>query len=331
MIFKKNTRRKVGNAPKGNYAFRTRKKSAKPSFILEFNPETEASKKVMRSVKRRRGFRMAVILIACMALVALARLVVREAFINNDRFHLQDFSVLTEGPLTPDQIVSATGLHHGMNMLMISLAAVRDRLEALPEVRKARVSRDYPGMLNLEVEQRKPVAWLVTTGSPNAKSFRGCMLDADGVVLPDFKKGAGGAKLPRITLDVLPRMVPGRPVESVQVLAALHLLAAHQGTVLGQSLEIVSIDATRKYGLQASTGQGGLSIMFGVGEFDKQLRRLDRVVADAARRNRTLATVNLLVEQNVPVTFRDAGSTAATTTEKRQGSPGDTLASAGQR
>ena len=276
-------------------------------------------------MKRRRGFRLAVILIACMGLLALTRLVVKVGFMENERFHLQDFSVVTEGPLEPDDIISATGIHYGENLLMISLTAVRDRLESLPEVRKARVVRDYPGVLKLEVTQRKPVAWLQSSAlsSKRGVANAGCMLDADGVVLPDFKRGVGSANLPCISVSTLSTLVPGRVIDSAQVIAALHLLVAQ----MGADLEFGKIDASRKYGLLATTAHGGVTVTFGFSDFDKQFMRLGRVMADAEQRHRALATVNLLVEHNVPVTFRDISTATATTIGNGAAQPHRALAS----
>ena len=45
--------------------------------------------------------------------------------------------------------------------------------------------------------------------------------------------------------------------------------------------------------------------------FDKEFNRLTRTLDEATKRHWRLATVNLLVEHNVPVTFRNGGDVAS--------------------
>lgn len=305
MLFSKNTRRKPG-AAKGNYAFRRRRKVVRLEVHrLELNPETAATRRESRRKTARFGFKIAVGLLAAMGVFSAGKIVVKEAFVENPKFQLQHFSVMTEGEITPSQIVNATGLHEGMNMLGISLVQVRERLESMPQVRKAKVTRGYPGMIFLDVEQRHPVAWLE---SPEHKleakvSGYGCLLDADGVVLPSGELTEARRNLPVIRVGRVHRLVPGQSIESPSALAALKLLRLHDNTAASRTLGVKLVDATRHHVL-GITYDSRIQVTLPVDNMEKELGRLDRIFDEAERQKWQLATVNLLVTQNVPVTLR---------------------------
>ena len=305
MLFAKNTRRKPG-AAKGNYAFRSRRKVVRLEVHrLELNPETAATRRESRRKTARLGFKVAVALLAAMGIFSAGKIVVKEAFLENTRFHLRHFSVVTDGEIAPSQIVAATGLHEGMNMLGISLVQVKEKLEAMPQVRSAKVTRGYPGMMFLDVEQRHPVAWLE---SPEQKleakvSGYGCLLDAEGFVLPSGELTEARRKLPVIRVGRVHRLVPGQKIESAPALAALDLLKSHQNTVASQSLGVKWVDATRQHVLGV-TYDSRIHVTVPIDGMEKQLVRFDRILAEAERQKWQLATVDLLVAQNVPVTLR---------------------------
>ncbi|WP_050027791.1 FtsQ-type POTRA domain-containing protein [Verrucomicrobium sp. BvORR034] len=305
MFFAKNTRRKPG-AAKGNYAFRRRRKVVRLEVHrLELNPETAATRRESRRKTARLGFKLAVGLLAAMGIFSAGKIVVKEAFVDNSRFHLQHFSVVTDGEITPSQIVTATGLHEGMNMLGISLVQVKERLEAMPQVRSAKVTRGYPGMMFLDVEQRHPVAWLE---SPEQKleakvSGYGCLLDAEGVVIPSGELTESRRKLPVIRVGRVHRLVPGQKIESAPALAALTMLKMHDNTLASRTLGVKWVDATRAHVLGV-TYDSRIHVTLPVDGMEKELARFDRVLAESERQKWQLATVDLLVAQNVPVTLR---------------------------
>lgn len=324
-LLARNTRRK-GNAVRGNYMFRSRRKRVRLDVHrLELNPETAATRREQRRKVVRLGFKFAVFSLMATGVFSVGKIVVRDAFVENDRFRLQHFSVNTDGELSASDIIAATGLKEGMNMLDIPLVEVRDKLTALPQVRQATVSRGYPGMLFLTVEQRHPVAWLECPEERLEARVPGygCLLDEHGVVLPCGEVTAEQQRLPCIRVKKLNRLVPGKPIESAPgVLAALKLLAAHESSALGHVTGIKRVDASKGYALTV-TYDAKFSAVFPAEGFSRHLQRLERVVQEAARHRWQLATVDLLVQNNVPITLRGgvtASSDAATPAVRRPAS-----------
>ena len=311
MFFRPNKRRKITNQKRQNYSFRSRKKKDQAPaevHILHYNPETDASLREKRRDRHRREFKIAVALIGLMAVLALVRVVVKEAFMENPKFRLQRFSVLTDNPngaLSVPDIVAATGLHQGDNMLMVSLRSVKERLETLPEVRHATVTRQYPGVLALQIEMRRPIA-VLQSGEQSSLAAKGgyrCLLDEDGQILEEDRYRDWSGKLPLIAVDQSLRLVPGSAPDSVLVELAMKLLKLHQGSPLAEAMSIVRIDAAGKVALQVTYSRGGLTVKFPTYDLEKQMHRLAALVRSADELHRTLGSVNLLVEQNVPVVY----------------------------
>lgn len=311
-LFPKNRRRRA-NAVRGNYAFRSKRKPKVRLDVhrLELNPETEASRRARRGRAIRWGFQLSVGILLAVGLFSAGRIVVREAFTHNHRFQLQHVSVITDGELSPSQIIAATGLQDNMNMLDISLVQVREKLEALPQVRQAKVSRGYPGLLFLEVEQRRPVAWLECEELRiEAKvAGYGCLLDDKGVVLPSGELTEARRRLPVVQISKKHRLRLGQVVESPEALQALQLLQAHENSALAHSTQIRRVDASRGYALQVHY-DARFKAIFPVEGFEPQMRRLERVVHEASKRGWEIDSVDLLVAENVPLILKTPPVTA---------------------
>jgi cell division septal protein FtsQ len=328
-FFARNTHRKR-NAVRGNYAFRSRRKRVRIEVHrLDLNPETAASLREKRRRVMRWGFKFAVGSLVLTGLISVGKIVVRDAFVESPRFKLQHISVMTDGSLQPSAIIAATGLQEGVNMLGIPLVQVREKLEQLPLVRHAKVSRGYPGVLFLEVEQRQPVAWLECSQLRLAANVpgSGCLVDADGFALPSGEVKLEQEKLPTIRVEKLSRLAPGQCIESPAVHAALKLLQAHAASDLAHSANIVRIDASRGYALTVSF-DSRLTVVLPTDQIEKQLQRLARVIREARDAKWQIATVDLLVERNVPVTLRSSAATPGGTTAPAQRRPNRTVAGA---
>ena len=177
----------------------------------------------------------------------------------------------------------------------------------LPQVKAVKIKRDYEGRLTLEVDQRQPVAWLecaklgLLPGRPDV----GCFIDAEGVTFPCEVVTPAYLALPVIKHDALIQNIPGVAVTDLPVKSALKLLKELQERFEQGAEELRSIDIQKAYAMTAIFADQA-QIIFGVHDLSEQLARLDRIRLEARHRHWRIATLSLLVKQNVPVTFRDA-------------------------
>ncbi|HYF34312.1 MAG TPA: FtsQ-type POTRA domain-containing protein [Prosthecobacter sp.] len=275
------------------------------SHDVDLKADSPKIREMEKSAAKRRGFRAGVIIITLICLLALLKITVREAFLQNPQFALRQIAVRTEGPLTAEKIVRTTALTEGTNLLTINLREVRTRLERLPQIHSIKIERDYSGLLTLDVKQRLPVAWLecAKLGMVAGKKGAAHLVDAEGVFFPGETEDRDYHLLPLIRYEGLPQNSPGTRVQDLPLTAALRLLGELQKRFEQGTEEVRVIDIQTPYSMTALFADKS-QVTFGVDDLDLQLTRLDRVRQEARQRQWQIETLNLLVRQNVPVTFR---------------------------
>jgi cell division protein FtsQ len=224
--------------------------------------------------------------------------------------------IVTNGSLAHDAILVQAGIAGGAHVFRIDLQAARTRLESLPCIRSAAVERSLSGRLTISVEERLPIAWLACD-APAVHAFTtdplkgGCLLDEHGVIFPCTELTPALMKLPVIHVGRLPSVQAGTPAESRSVQVALELLAGGRLSHGSRALEIVEVHAPNDWSL-AVRFSDGMVATFGLDDLAGQWQRLARALEIATAEDRRLATINLLVRKNVPVTFFDAPETRNT-------------------
>jgi cell division protein FtsQ len=106
---------------------------------------------------------------------------------------VRDVRVVGADTVTPVQVQEAAAVPPRLPLARVDLDAVRDRVQALPPVDRAVVSRQWPGTILVEVVERSAVAAV-----PVGKNF--ALLDDEGVAfrtVPDRPAGLPLARLAR--------------------------------------------------------------------------------------------------------------------------------------
>ncbi|MFA6574290.1 MAG: FtsQ-type POTRA domain-containing protein [Nocardioides sp.] len=107
----------------------------------------------------------------------------------SDALATEGVEVTGERTLTDDQVRDIARVQLGDPLARVDLEAVRRRVESLPVVKSAEVSRQWPHEVLIEVEERTAVAVVEIAGS-----LRG--LDAEGIVFGTYREAPAG--LPRV-------------------------------------------------------------------------------------------------------------------------------------
>jgi len=136
---------------------------------------------------------------------------------------------------TPDSdIFDALDLAKAHSLLSFHSDAARERIEALPWIETASISREIPGALEVRVTERKPTAlWL--------REGREILIDSTGRVLSALKPGTA-VKLPRVAGEGAP--------EHAQAL--LDLLARYPA--IAERLEVAERIGERRWSLRFKNG-----------------------------------------------------------------------------
>ena len=233
-----------------------------------------------------------------------AREAAKRLFLENPDYRLSTIEVQTDGTLQHDQILQTADLHEGANIFAVNLARVHDRLQQLPQVDEVQVVRKLPGEIDIKITERKPVAWITgerQIADPFA-SDAAFLVDARGVLMKEKKLLPEYLGLPLISGCASESLEPGKIVESFEAKTALELLRLSTRSFMQTRFQIREIDVSKGYSLIV-TDKNHTRVTFGFDNLDAQLQRLEQFLVYSDDSHRELATANLLVQRNTPVTF----------------------------
>jgi len=248
--------------------------------------------------------KIALLAAAVIGIVLGVRFGAKRFFFENPDYQLSQINVQTDGTLQRDQILKATELREGENIFSVNLAQVRDKLQQLPQVDEVQVVRKLPGEIDIRITERKPIAWITSDkqiSDPFASEVA-FLVDARGVLMKEKKLLPEYLGLPLITGCASESLEPGKVVESFEAKAALELLRLSTRSFMQTRFLIREIDVSKGYCLVVSD-KNHTRVTLGFENLDTQLERLEQFLVYADDSKRELATVNLLVQRNVPVTF----------------------------
>ena len=251
--------------------------------------------------------------------------VVLNAFVyQNADFAIQQVEVQTDGVIAPNQLRRWSGVKPGANLIALDLGAVKRNLELVSAIDSVSVERVLPRTLKIRVTERDPIAQV---DIPRADGNNGIavsvfQLDGNGVVIQPLDPrlctvplAQINPQLPVITGMNAFQLQPGRRVELPQVQAALRLLVAFGTSPMAGLVDFRRVDVSAPGVVVVTTGQGSV-ITFGLDNLAQQLRRWRQIYDLGLSQQRSIATADLAVENNVPVRWMMASAVPATGTPK---------------
>ncbi len=233
-----------------------------------------------------------------------ARFAAKRFFLDNPDYKLTNIEVQTDGTLQRDQILSVANLREGENIFRVNLARVHDLLQDLPQVDEVEVLRKLPAEIDIRIVERKPIAW-ITSEKQIADPFASdaaFLVDARGILMKEKKLLPEYLGLPSILGCGSESLQAGKQVESPEVRAALELLHLSTRSFMQTRFQVREIDVSKGYCLIV-TDKNHSKVTFGFDNLDLQLQRLEQFLIYSDDAHREIATVNLLVQRNIPVTF----------------------------
>lgn len=237
-------------------------------------------------------------------------------FLRNPEYNVATLDFSTDGTLSGETVFEAADLHKGENIFLVNLARARARIEAIPEVEKAEVTRKLPDRISIRINERKPVAWVAAERDNGSRqevtsSHASYLVDTHGLLLQPRKLLPTDLYLPIIRgYDAGPRS-DGQETAGDEIRAALELLRVLQDSPIAARFQVQEIDLSKHFGIVA-TDRNGLQALFGVEKkIDDQLQRLEIDLDTLDQRPGKPQTIDLIEERNNPVTFAPEPSPAA--------------------
>ncbi|MBI3458634.1 MAG: FtsQ-type POTRA domain-containing protein [Candidatus Rokubacteria bacterium] len=204
-------------------------------------------------------------------------------------------------------VLAAAAIAPDANLLALDVEGIVDRVEALPDVHRARVVRELPSRVTVVIEERAPYA-LVNGGDAAGRLL---WVDVDGY-LAGRDPHPAPPSLPILSGVERPADGPDHPVGD-RLHAGLALLRAVQrvgGRVAGR---ISEIDLARPGGPVLYTIDG-IEVWVGSEGWDERLARLDGVLGELDDRGERVESVDLRFRDLVVLSPR-----ASTSRGKRKG------------
>jgi cell division protein FtsQ len=208
------------------------------------------------------------------------------------RFAVTSIDVEGVSRVPAERVRAAAGIPSGTNVWRIDPATVIERVEAVPEIRRAEVIRRYPNRVTVLVEERRPFT-LVHAGRLH-------WLDEEGRVLRETREA----------------VVPPVPVVSGLDEAELASLRTGPGPRAREAVALIRVLLRSGSGLTAqiseidmSRGEGpvlytvdGLEVRLGTEDWDERLARLEGVLAEVGRDGQGVRTIDLRFRNQVVFT-----------------------------
>ena len=248
--------------------------------------------------------KIVLVLVLVIGIYAGGRYAAQRFFFENPDYRLSTIEVQTDGTLQRDQILATADLREGENIFHVDLSRVHDQLQQLPQVDDVQVLRKLPGEIDIKINERKPIAWLSSEKqiSDPFASDAAFLVDARGVLMKEKKLLPEYLGLPLITGCTSEPLAAGKVVDSFEAKAALELLRLSTRSFMQTRFQVREIDVSKGYCLLV-TDKNHTRVTFGFDNLDMQLQRLEQFLVYSDDSKQELATVNLLVQRNIPVTF----------------------------
>lgn len=222
---------------------------------------------------------------------------------HNPRYTLKKI-VIEPDPdhFSPRSIRQAAGLELGQNLWTLDLPQITRDLEKLSYVSSARVERHYPDKIVIRIVERQPVVKI--SGISDLGSKLTFYLDHDCIVLEPRRGEQLPPSMPEIIGLTNAELQPGVQLDQPNLRTALEILdAIDKTTELNTAISIRSIDLSQPLSITMTTTRD-LSITFRLDYIDQQMVRLQQIFEQFVdKEQRTLHTVDLTPNINVPVTF----------------------------
>ena len=234
----------------------------------------------------------------------------------NSEFAIEHIDVQTSGKIPEDQLRRWSGVRPGQNLIALNLATVERNLELVSAIQSVSVERVLPRTLKIRVTEREPIAQV---NIPHADSRNGIavsvlQLDANGYVIQPLDPrlrvvplAQAYGSLPMLTGLNIFQLQNGHHIQIPQAQAALKLITAFGHSPMAGLVQLQRIDVSSSQVVVATTTQGS-EITFGLDNLPQQLARWREIYDLGRQMNKTIASADLAVANNVPVHWMETVS-----------------------
>ncbi len=198
-----------------------------------------------------------------------------------------------------EQVVSEAGVEPGVPLISLDTTSVEEAIETDPRVVSAAVSRNWPQTVVVEVQERFPVAWVVSpAGSVHVA--------ADGVVI---EVGSRAVDAPMVRTFTQEALSPGQAIIDPVVLGGIEFLDALRADLA----EAAVVDAT---GAELTATVAGFRVRLG---FPSEMASKAAVLAAVVDSEPEEGSEITLLAPERPAVLEPSATTTTTTAAPEDG------------
>jgi cell division protein FtsQ len=199
------------------------------------------------------------------------------------------------------EILTKTGIHLGDNLLALNLRLVREQLLADPWVDDARVYREIPQTIIIEIKEHQPFA-RVDLG-------RTFLMNTKGQIFKTFDKH-DNSELPLISgIEYADIRSEGKHVSPIvtAILRVLEISKSKNSAIAYSDLEKIHVD--KEMGIMLTLKQEHVRVQLGFDQYEKKLNRLEKLQHHLAEKRKwqNYKTIDLNDPDRVVVQFDPIG------------------------
>lgn len=210
-------------------------------------------------------------------------------------FRLNNLTVFGRNQTAPEDIIAAVNVEQGAPILTIDLASTREAIESLPWVESARVERQLPDTIHIEIEERKAFALWQRDG-------RYTLVDAKGNAIGDVAGAYGN----------LPLIVgAGAPARAAEMLAEMGQIPQ-----LAKRAKAYVFVGGRRWNIHFDAFDSGIAVRFPEDKFGEALQRLAALERDHRILERNLEFIDLRLPDRLIVRVRGSDPGLAQSNDK---------------
>ena len=282
-----------------NRRIRTRTRQ-KQINILHTTTRKRHSRKQMVHMGVWCGLVLTLIVVVGVGLHYGISMVLDKVLYSNSHYALKKIGIDPPDHFALSLIRQKGGLKMEQNLWTLDLPEIARGLETIPNVSSAKVERHFPDKITIIIHERVPVVKIVGL-SDDLNTRELYYLDREGFVLKPRADETVPA-LPEIIGLANAELEPGAKLEQSSLAHALEILDAIDHTELHTTIDIRTINLSDPLFITMVTTRD-MTITFRPDNVDEQLRRLLQIVQRPDVQQRTIHTVDLTPNYNVPVTF----------------------------
>lgn len=233
----------------------------------------------------------------------------QRSYLLNPEYELRVVKLTPNTALNEADVVTIGEIPLNTSIFGIEIDTVEQRLLARPEVLSAKVRRELPATLSIELRERMPYAWIdCAARDMQARTRdRGFLIDRDAHLYPcPPMQYESALALPVIVISAedSARLENGKKITTKSMQRALHLLDIAEKTTGSSMPWIDRIQPHNKWAMKIWT-RDGIEAIFGLEDHERQMQDLLISMEHAAGRGMQIASINLIPQRNIPVVLRN--------------------------